>query len=325
MEDTTSLYTFVDDEVKPPVKKAYILYDRNGDRLGPLKFRQENVYLEAMYGNGAYIGRTDTGKLHIVHLGQDIYKVVDVLAAGEEYYCPTYGCTGGGAFIETTEDMLFEYPKRKNGKIMSDFYLISKNGEILWKRSYNGEVVYNVLSPDGSYVALMYTIPVQKETWDEPRIVPFEGEVEIIRRDGTTVSTFQTGFSSSRDQFSQDNEYILFREQHQVIKIFAVQTGELVNRILFPGSRPVEEVVLNKPLGVIAVLRNVTSGWGGERRITVVPIEGTAKRPVWEYSLGEFDRRSDDFSHFTHLSISHDGSEISVLSNKKYLRFERVE
>ncbi len=61
---------------------------------------------------------------------------------------------------------------------------------------------------------------------------------------------------------------------------------------------------------------------GGERVVSVYHLDGSAKFPVWEYDMGTFDRMDqDNYASATHVSISHDGKEITAYSNGWLRRF----
>jgi len=315
-----------------PPYQLYEIYDLNGNLLSTVEFNKPNTFgwdgpYEKViwtvkpyffFDDGQYIGVDfDPGVLHFVNPNLNVYKeipIFDPLVVLEENIdvCGNqYNPQNQDIFVYLWAKSRWDVEDKKFAYVC---LLIDENGNVLWRRE-KPTMTWSMMSPNGEYMVL----------FTEERGKDFEGEVEIIRRDGTTVSTINTCFSTSKDRFSEDMKVIGFREKHKRINIYDVQTGELLNTFTFNGFRPVKEIAINHQKNLLYVLRNYPSAFPeGNRYVNIYALDGSAKIPLWEFDMGEFNRKRDDFIGGTHLSISNDGEEITAYSNGMLRRFRMV-
>lgn len=307
-------------------KELEAIYDVNGNLLSKIEFdstsRVSGGGRKAYYyfDDGQY-GGVDfyTGLFHIVNPERDVYKKIPVLdpPVPLDY---EMGLThqDGILYDPMHQDMFISISARSHYTIPEKRYayvnlLLDKDGNVLWRRN-KPRWTWAAMSPGGQYVTL----------FNEENGKDFEGPVEIIRRDGVTITTINTPFSVSRDKFSEDNKLIGFRDKHKKYRIYDVQTGELLNIFVFRGLHPIEDVAINNRLGILVVLRSDPSTLAGNRFVSVYPLDGSAKRPLWELDMGEFDRHSDNYASEAYVSISNNGKEITAYSNG-HLRVFRLQ
>jgi len=294
-------------------KKEYeAIYDFDGNMLSKIKFDSTDKVAPMYYfDDGQYIGVDYyTGMFHVVNPSRKVYKKIPILdpPAALDY---EMGLThdDGMLYDPIHQDMFISISARSHYSLPEKRYayvnlLIDRDGKVLWRRNKH-RLTWATMSPDGEYVALFNEDPGKD----------FEGPVEIIRRDGVTICTIHTPFSVSVDKFSEDSRIIGFRDKHKKYRLYDVSTGQLLNVFVFRGFNPIEDVAINHRLGILAVLRSDPSALAGHRVVSVYPLDGSAKKPLWEYDLGSFDRKSEDYANVRHLSISKNGKEITAYSN----------
>ncbi|NQT23761.1 hypothetical protein HQ585_00240 [candidate division KSB1 bacterium] len=316
-----------------PPYQVYEIYDLNGKLLSTVEFNKPNTFgwdgpyksviwtvKPYYYFDDGQFGGVDfeEGMFHIVNPSKNIYKEIPVLIPPIPIKY-RLGVSRKRAYNSQTKDMfvLLEARSRwdvEDKKIAYVCLLIDENGNVLWRRE-KPTMTWSMMSPNGEYMVL----------FTEERGKDFEGGVEIIRRDGSTVSTINTCFSTSMDRFSEDMKLIGFREKHKRINIYDVQTGELLNTFTFNGFRPVKEIAINHQKNLLYVLRNYPAAFPeGNRYVNIYALDGSAKIPLWEFDMGAFNRKKDDYINPTHLSISNDGEEITAYSNGMLRRFRMV-
>lgn len=316
-----------------PPYQLYEIYDLDGKLLSTVEFNKPNTYgwdgpyksviwtvKPYYYFDDGQFGGVDfeEGKFHIVIPSKNIYKEIPVFEPPIQLEYDE-ALPHDFAYDPQNKDMFISVRARsrwdvKDKKSAYVYLLIDENGNVLWRRE-KPTMTWSMMSPNGEYMVL----------FTEEKGKDFEGEVEIIRRDGSTVSTINTHFSVGMDKFSEDENIIGFIENDKRVRIYDVQTGELLNIFTFNGFRPVKEIAINHQKGLLYVLRNYPTAFPeGNRYVNIYELNGSAKIPLWEYDLGAFNRNRDDFIGGSHLSISNDGEEITVYSNGMLRIFRMV-
>jgi len=307
----------------PPYQVSEI-YDLNGKLLSTVEFNKPNTFgwdgpYESViwtikpyyYFDDGQFGGVDfeEGMFHIVNPSKNVYKEIPVFKPPIplEY---DEGLNHDYAYNSQNKDMFISIRARSRWDVDTKkfafvYLLIDEKGNVLWRRE-KPTMTWSMISPNGEYMVL----------FTEERGKDFEGDVEIIRRDGSTVSTINTHFSVSRDRFSEDENIIGFIENDERVRIYDVQTGELLNIFTFNGFRPVEEIAINHQKYLLYT--------EGNRYVNIYALDGSAKIPLWEFDMGAFNRKRDDFIGGTHLSISNDGEEITAYSNGMLRIFRMV-
>ncbi|NHZ84788.1 MAG: hypothetical protein GWP19_02790 [Planctomycetia bacterium] len=272
-------------------KWHYQIVDFNNNVLANVDFNKPSVKFFAAFDGGEFAG-IDYNKreLHLVIPSKNIYKVISVskVPLGYDYGYEDLGDNG---------DLHFDWRDAR-------FHIIlNSDGEILWKRETK-DFTYVISSNDGQRMALIK----HKET-------RARGEIEIVDRYGNTICEFNSEYSVSRDFFTPDNQRIILVSSHDYKKInfYDTNTGDLINTMVFRGFHPVKEVTYSPEKDLLFVMHSYPSTKEGNRYISVFPVIGSAKEPLWKYDLGPFNIYDGEFD--THLSVSNDGTEITTYSN----------
>ena len=314
-----------------PPYQVYEIYNLNGKLLSTVQFNKPNkfgwdgpykktiwtVKPYFFFDDGQYVGiEYNSGVLHFVNPPKNVYKEIPIfnpvvgLEEDTEVSGSQYNPQNQDIFIYLWAKSRWDVKEKKFAYVC---LLINNNGNVLWRRE-KPTMTWSKMSPDGKYVVL-FTVDKGKD---------FEGDVEIIDREGNTISTINTRFSVGMDNFSEDGNLIGFLEEYKRIKIFSVQSGELINTINITNeTRFVEEFAINNKNNLLVVLGTTPPAVSdGKCLVSVYDLNSGSRVPVWEYDMGSYNRKSKNFVGGAHVSISGNGEEISAFSNGVYKKLK---
>jgi len=285
---------------------AKTIYDLNGNLLSTITFDSPDVQDQYYFDNGEYIGVDyKRGFFHVVIPVRGIYRKIPALDSPNALDYDTGISSRHVLYDPIHRDMCIGLAARSRYSVKAKGFvyislLIDQEANVLWRREKPG-LAYAIQSPNGQYVALLCGNN-------------FQGEVEIIQRDGATVSTIQTAFSVSWDAFSEDGQKIAFKDsQYGQVRVYDVSTGALLNTFSLSG---LVELALSNRSNLLVAL--------SDDAVRVYPLDDPSSRPLWEYVMGPIQRRdAKNYPGETHVSISHNGREITAYSNG-WLRIFRM-
>lgn len=269
--------------------KHYEIYDINSNLLTRVEFNNNSIYFFCGFDDGQYIGLDYQQKqIHYVYPTKEIYRVITPQIM-------PHTTVSGVYYNSYSKDIHIYNPNNAH-------LVINEQGDIIWelqtesrsncKFSYNGE-----------YMALLLD---NKDGTNS-------NKVQIYNRSGQMISSFVTGTHAGKDFFTADNKHLLVTDNWKIVKLFDIANGELVQECMLNNFRPVYEVAYSIEKQLIFILHSDTNPFEGDMLLSVFPVGGNSKRPAWQYNLGYFKRKEYD----THLSVSHDGTQITAYSQGK--------
>jgi len=270
------------------------IFNLNGELLTEVKFNSDRVEYFCSLDDGQYLGLDYINhQIHYVYPELGLYKIITPRIMPDTYI-------SGWEYNLNNGDIYIWGPNHSH-------LLFDKRGKIIWELQTE-HMSHSIFSDSGRYIALMLS-----------KYGLFKGEIQIYDRSGQLISTIETGFDVGMDFFSSDDKYLIVTESWKEVKLFEVETGELIQNCLLGGYRAVNDVAFSEDKEMIFVLHSKENPLESDRLLSVFEIGGNPKRPRMQYNLGYFNR-NDKYS--THLSVSHDGNQITANSQGKIFTFE---
>lgn len=271
------------------------LYDLSNTKQADLNFAQPDVELIGFYEGGIYIGRTSGygNVLHFANPARDIYKIIDpIYPVDEKVY---WGNTYSGFYNHPRNEILFQIGSEAGRATL----YFNSDGEVVWRELNAG--AYPMVSLDGNRIVLLKSEQGM-----------FHGTVEIFDPSGKSISSFSARYSVKADAISETGKYLVLVNNLYRVAVYDVESAtRLVSKIILENQHPICDTVVNETLGILLVYLQ-DSRTKGRRFLQAYALDDLQGEPLWEYDLGEYDRKSSRIARIAKLSISGDGRELAV-------------